>query len=321
MVTVAAAHLEPIWMDRKATIARAAEAIAGAAAEGVDLLVFPEAFVPGFPYWINLGVPPPLQQSLWLALHGEALVLDGTEGSQDLDPVLAAARDHGITVVLGATERSGQQLYNVQIVIGSDGDIVGWRRKLVPTLFERTVWSAADATNLEVFPTNPGPLGALMCYEHIHHLIRHAIAQQRPVYMASSWPGFDPALGIDGGFAQRAALLSASFALMAQVPTIAASHPVTACTFDAVSERVGRSLDPDPSGSGGRSAIYDARGTVLAETRSVSEPLVMAEIDASDALAARWVADPVGHSARAELLQLHVERAPYDPTPRDGRSR
>ena len=139
MVTVAAAHLEPIWMDRTATIARAVEAIAGAAAEGVDLLVFPEAFVPGFPYWINLGVPPPLQQSLWVALHGQALVLDGTECSQDIDPVLVAARDHGVTIVLGATERSGQQLYNVQVLTGSDGDIVGWRRKLVPTLFERTV--------------------------------------------------------------------------------------------------------------------------------------------------------------------------------------
>ena len=307
---VAAAHVEPVWMSREATIEQVISTIAEAGTRDVRLLVFPESFVPGFPYWINLGCGPALQQRLWLRLRDEAIETDAPEGVRALGLVRTAAREHGVAVVLGATERCNDTLYNVQILIDADGEVTGLRRKLVPTLFERTVWAAGDGSGLRTFGTSVGRVAGLMCWEHLHHLIRHAILSERPDVTGSAWPGFLPSLGIDKGFTERAGLLSASLALMGQLPVIAASHPVTERTLGPVEAAIGRELDrsQDAAAPPNVTRIVDARGNVVARSDAPIDRLVVADLDPAQGAAARWVADPVGHSSRRDVLRLDIDR-------------
>lgn len=307
---VAAAHVEPVWMSRDETVEQVRSSIADAGARGVQLLVFPESFVPGFPYWINLGCAPALQQQLWLQLRAEALETATPEGLKALDAIRGASREHGVAVILGATERFRENLFNVQIVIDVDGAVVGLRRKLVPTLFERTVWGAGDGSGLAAFDTTVGRIAGLMCWEHLHHLIRHAVIEERPVVVGSAWPGFLPSLGIDGGFTERVGLLSASLALMGQVPVVAAAHPVTDRTLEPVARAIGRELDlsRDAAAPKNRTSIFDARGGLIVQSAGASDQLVVADLDLDLGAAARWVADPAGHSSRSEVLSLTVDR-------------
>lgn len=307
---VAAAHVEPVWMSRDGTVEQVLSTIAEAGGRDVEFLVFPESFIPGFPYWINLGCAPALQQQLWLRLRAESIETEAPGGLEALNEVRAASREHGVAVVLGATERFRESLFNVQIVIDSNGSVAGLRRKLVPTLFERTVWGAGDGSGLAPFETAVGRIAGLMCWEHLHHLIRHAVIAERPQVVGSAWPGFLPSLGIDGGFAERVGLLSASLALMGQVAVVAASHPVTERTLEPVAYAIGKELDRsgDTAAPTNTTSIFDARGGLVVQSAGDSDQLVVADLDLDLSAAARWVADPVGHSSRSEVLSLSIDR-------------
>src|SRR4051812_866657 len=134
-ITVAAVHAAPEFLDVGGAVAKAAEWIRRAGEKGARLGVFPEGFVPGFPYWINL-YPPIIQAGLHVRYAQQSVDLGGSQ----LDPVRAAARDVGAVVVLGVNEREGDTLYNTQVFIDENGRLLGRHRKLQPTFAERTVW-------------------------------------------------------------------------------------------------------------------------------------------------------------------------------------
>ena len=140
-VRVAAAQVAPVFMDRAATLAKAVDTVQEAARNGAELVAFPEAFVPGYPFWAMaldpMSINPFLQR-----LYAEALEIP----SPALEPLRTAAREASVSVCLGLSERAGGTLYNSQLFIGPDGDIVGRRRKLVPTSHERMVWGRGDGT-------------------------------------------------------------------------------------------------------------------------------------------------------------------------------
>lgn len=135
-LSVAAVQATPVFLDRSATLAVAAEAIATAAAAGARLVVFPESFVPGYPDWVWRR--PPMSDADWyVRFSDQAVDVDGA----DLDPVREAARTAGVWVALGVTERLPSGTLNNSVVyIDDGGTIVGRHRKLVPTGAERLVW-------------------------------------------------------------------------------------------------------------------------------------------------------------------------------------
>ena len=153
-VRLGAAHVAPVFLDVDASVDKACEWIARAGAEGVDLLVFPEVFVPGFPYWINC-YPPIMQAGLHIRYAGASVRVPGPE----IDRVRHAARAAGVTVVLGVNENDGGTLYNTQVFVSSDGTLLGKHRKMQPTFAERTVWGQGDASTLSVWSTPAGRVG------------------------------------------------------------------------------------------------------------------------------------------------------------------
>lgn len=301
-VKLAAAHAASILLDKEASIAKACELIAAAGREGVTLLCFPETFVPGFPYWINL-YPPGDQHGIHLDYLSQSVDLVGA----DLDPVCRAAASANVTVVLGISERDGATMYNTQVFIAADGAVLGKHRKLQPTFAERMLWGQGDGSTLDVFETPAGRVGGLICYEHMMNLARQALIDQRMQVHCASWPTFSTLVGRGANYDMTVDAIMRSHAITGQCFVVVAQNPVTPQYLDVMESRMGPQAVLQAGG--GSSTIYGPNGVVLAgPLTGLDEGLVMAEVDLDHILRAKVLADTAGHYARPEILHLTVDR-------------
>jgi nitrilase len=181
MVRVAAVQEPGVYFDRDGSIARAVELIERAAADGVELMVFPEAWLPGYPDFV-WGLPPSNEpgdvERLYLQLFANSVDL----ASDQLAPIQAAAREHHVVVVMGINERASEMsagtLFNTAVTIDATGEILNVHRKVMPTNGERTVWGFGDGRGLNVVDTAVGRVGVLLCWENLMPLARAAIYSQ-----------------------------------------------------------------------------------------------------------------------------------------------
>jgi len=308
-VTVAAAHAAPVFLDRPGTVAKAAALVEDAADRGVRFLAFPEAFVPGFPYWINL-TPILHQGGMFRRLWEQAVDVHDAE---HLGPVVAAAA-RGVCVVLGVNERAGGTLYNAQVVIDGERGVIGVRRKLVPTLAERTVWGYGDGSTLHTYDTSAGRVSALMCWEHAMNLARQALIVEGAQLHAAAWPALETVTGLEG-YDDRVALLVRHHAFTGQCFVVSPMSPLTPEVVEAVGHLPGASalIRPGPAWS----AIVAPSGRVVAEEHGSEDTLLVAEVDLGETVEAKFALDAGGHSARAEILSMRVDRTPYQGPDRD----
>lgn len=185
-VKVAAAHAVPVFLDADRTVDKACSLIAEAASKGAKLIAFPEAFVSAFPIWTAIAAPI-LTHDLFKALAASAIAVDGPEMLQLRD----TARRHGIFVSIGfneGTHASVGCLWISNALIGDDGRLLNHHRKLVPTYFEKLVWSNGDGAGLRVADTSIGRIGMLICGENTNPLARYALMAQGEQIHVSSYP-------------------------------------------------------------------------------------------------------------------------------------
>ena len=301
-VTLAAAHASSILLDKQASIAKACDLIADAGRRGVSLLCFPETFVPGFPYWINLY--PPGDQH---AIHVEYLRQSVDLAVDELAPVRQACADAGVFVVLGISERDGATMYNSQVFIGPDGVMVGKHRKLQPTFAERMLWGQGDGSTLRVFDTPVGRVGGLICYEHMLNLARQALIDQRMQIHCASWPTFASLSGRGLTYDMTVDALMRSHAITGQCFVVVAQNPVTPAYIETMEKLLG----PQHvlQAGGGSSAIYGPNGMMLAGPHvGEEEVLLTADVDLDMILRSKVLADTAGHYARPEIMHLVVDR-------------
>src|SRR6185295_11400042 len=164
MPRIAIIQRPPVILDKAGTLARAVEAVHEVAARGANVVVFPEAFVPGYPVWIwrlRPGTDNRLTGEIHSALFANAVDLSG----DDLQPLCRAAAERQVCVVCGLNERESSYgrgtLYNTVVTIGPDGTILNRHRKLMPTNPERMVWGMGDASGLRVVETPHGRMSTL----------------------------------------------------------------------------------------------------------------------------------------------------------------
>lgn len=186
---VAIAQVAPVFMDVDRSVQRAADAIAAAGREGADLAVFSEAWLCGFPIWIDHGIPweDPLAKRLFRRLHANAVTLSGTAVKR----LCRAARQAKIDVAIGANERAvngGGTLYNSILYLSRGGDLIGVHRKLVPTHSERVVWGQGDGSTLSLIDTDAGRVGGLVCWEHWMLLARQTMHAKGEQIHVALWP-------------------------------------------------------------------------------------------------------------------------------------
>ena len=307
MPRVAVVQRPPVFLDRGATLGAAAGAIGEAARGGAQLVVFPEAFVPGYPAWmwrLRPGTDMGLTERLHAQLRANAVSLAGN----DLAPLTAGAKEHAVTVVCGIHERdaqySGGTLYNTAVVIGPDGGLLNRHRKLMPTNPERMVWGQGDASGLKVVDTPVGRIGTLICWESYMPLARYALyAQGIELYVTPTYDTGDRCLATMQHIAREGGCWVVSCGTAFQARDIPDSLPGKSDLY----------RNPDEWVNPGDSVVVAPGGKIVAGPLHEERGILYAEIDLERVGMARRSLDVVGHYARPDLFKLQVDTQVLQP--------
>ncbi len=303
MLQIAGAQIAPVWLDRAATLAKVVQWIEQAAIQGVQLLAFSEALVPGYPFWIELTDGARFDAPIQKALHAHYLDQAVQIEAGHLTPVCEAARRHAITVILGIIERpvdrGGHSVYASLVYIDAQGEIRNVHRKLMPTYEERLSWAPGDGHGLRTQPLGAFTVGALNCWENWLPLARAALYAQGEDLHVALWPGSVRNTEHITRFVARECrsyVLSVSGLLRAS--DIRDDVPFA----DAI-----RANAPAVMGEGG-TCIASPDGSWLVEPVAHEERLIIARCEHRRVREERQNFDVAGHYARADVLQLSVNR-------------
>lgn len=189
-IKVAAAQLAPVFLNKQKTVEKACKAIEEAAQNGAKLIVFPEAFIPGYPDWVWL-IPNSKGADL-NKLFVELVENSVSVPDNSTDLLCKAAKENSINVVIGMNERntesSNSSIFNSMLFIDDQGNIIGKHRKLMPTGGERLIWGQGDGSDLVSYQTTAGKVGGLICWENYMPLARTAMYESgMQILAAPTW--------------------------------------------------------------------------------------------------------------------------------------
>lgn len=190
IVRLAAVQATPVFLDRERTVDKTVSLIEEAADGGAQVIAFGETWIPGYPLWIYgaAGWNEGRSKRAFARLLANSVEVP----SDATDRICRAARAAHAVVVVGMNERdsdlSGGTVYNSQMFISAEGEILGVRRKLLPTHAERILWGRGDGSDIQVHETPVGRVGALVCWEHWMPLGRFAMHAKGEQIHVASWP-------------------------------------------------------------------------------------------------------------------------------------
>ncbi len=283
VIEVAVVQAGSVLYDTPATLDKLEDFAARAADAGARLVLFPEAFVGGYPkgedFGAVVGQRSPEGRRQFRRYFESAIDLDGPEAAR----IAEAARANRIYLVTGVIERSGGTLYCTVLFHSPEGELLGKHRKVMPTAMERLIWGYGDGSTLTVVPTSLGRLGAVICWENYMPMLRMAMyAKGIEIYCAptvddrDTWPITMRHIAVEG----RCFVLSA------------VQHTSTIR---------------------GGSVIVNPMGTVLAGPVYGEETVLRAAIDLSEIAEGKFDLDTTGHYARPDLFELRVNEAVQNP--------
>ncbi len=286
-----------VAFDRERSVDRVAELTARAATDGAELVVFPEAFVGGYPkradFGARVGVRSAEGREWFRRYHDGAMDVPGSA----VDRLGEIARASSVHLVVGVIERERGTLYCTVLFVGPDGRLLGKHRKLMPTAMERLIWGFGDGSTIPVLETPVGRIGAVICWESYMPQLRLAMyGQGVQLYCAptvddrETWLPTMRHIALEG----RCYVLSASqFARRSDYP---ADYPIEASSDEIL--------------IAGGSCIVDPLGQVLAGPARGGEALLTADLDLGQIARGTFDLDIVGHYARPDVFRLVVDRSP-----------
>ena len=301
IVKAAAVQIAPDLTSRAGTMVKVLDAIDEAASNGADIIVFPETFVPFYPYF-SFVLPPVQQGKPHLHLYQEAV----TVPSDDTRKVAERCAHHGVVVVLGVNERDHGSLYNTQLIFDANGTLQLKRRKITPTYHERMIWGQGDGSGLKVVDTKVGRVGALACWEHYNPLARYALMTQHEEIHVAQFPG-----SLVGPiFAEQIEVTMRHHALEAGAFVINATGWLTEDQIASVTpdEKLQKGLR-----DGCMTCIITPEGRHLVPPLTEGEGILYGDMDMALVTKRKRMMDSVGHYARPELLSLTHNPAPTAP--------
>lgn len=303
----AAVQAAPIFLDATATVEKACALAREAARAGAELIVFPEVFVAGYPYW-NWYLSP-LQGSPWFArLQQSSVRVPGPE----VDKLCQVATQFGVYIVIGVNESVPYSLgtvFNTNLLIGPEG-LIARHRKLVPTFAEKLTWASGDGSSLRVHETKLGPLGMLACGENTNTLARYTLLAQGELIHIANYIAFPFIANYDMPEAIR--IRAGAHSFEGKIFTI------VACS--AMSDELIATLKPTPEHEklltgtpNAFSGVYGPDGRLVSEPLIDREGIVYAELDLNRCIEPKQYHDIQGHYNRFDIFKLEVNRTPLEP--------
>lgn len=300
--TVAVVQAGSVLFDASACVEKAVHLIGQAASTGAKIILFPEAFITGYPKGLNYGLvigarDAEGREEFRLYLDA-AIEVPGPETER----LGEAAAANGTYVIMGAIERELGTCYCTVLFFGPDGRLLGKHRKLMPTALERMIWGFGDGSTLTVVDSPYGRIGSVICWENYMPMLRMAMYSKNvALYCAPTADDRDTWLPS----MQHIALEGRCFVL-------------TACQFlrkKDIPETVRVSLgeSPDAVLMRGGSAIISPLGKVLAGPHFEGETILSATLDLNDIGRGKFDFDVAGHYSRPDVFQLIVNEAPASP--------
>jgi nitrilase len=262
----------------------------------IDVLVFPEALLGGYPkgadFGARVGYRTPAGRDAFLAYWQQAIEMDGSE----VKALCKLAQSTATALVIGAIERAGTTLYCVSLLIDAGGQLIGRHRKLMPTASERLIWGQGDGSTMTTMNTPVGKLASAICWENYMPLFRSAMY----------------AKGLDIWCAPTVDERDIWQASMRHIAYESRSFVISACQYQAAARHaMGSTItlrdraDDAPMIRGG-SCIVSPFGEVIAEPLYAQEGLVIADVDMNDVVRARFDLDVAGHYARPDVFELRI---------------
>jgi len=306
-VRVAVVQAAPSFFDTATAVDKVCAMAADAASQGARLVLFPEAYVGGYPWGLAFGTAvggrSDAGRRTWERYWTGAVDVPGPETARMGD----AAREAGVHLCVGVIERdatySRGTLYCTLLYFGPDGTLLGKHRKLKPTAAERLIWGEGDGSTLTVVDTALGRVGGLICWENYMPLARMAMyGKGVEIYLA---PTAD-ARGRWQATLQHIALEGRCFVL-------GCNQFVTRDMYPADLE-IAEELEawPEVLCRGG-SAIYGPLGDCLAGPLWEEEGIVVADLDRTAIARSKFDFDVTGHYARPDVFHLEVDERPKRP--------
>lgn len=295
-IKIAAAQLTPVFLNKEKTVQKVCDAIVEAGKKGAKLIVFPEAFISGYPDWV-WSIPPHKTErlnNLYVKLVKNAVSIP----DETTNRLCKAAKTANINVVIGMNERnsetSNSSLYNTILFIDDKGIILGKHRKLMPTNCERLIWAQGDGSTLKSYNTSAGKLGGLICWENFMPLARNAIYESGAQILASpTWDKGDDWLGSMQFIAREGGLFVISVCMTLHI--------------DDLPEEIKNIYAENKKWiSTGNSCIINPLGKIIAGPSDSKEGLLYADIDLQEIIAAKRRFDVVGHYARPDVFRFEV---------------
>lgn len=306
-VNVAAVQAAPVLFDKAATIEKIATLTSQAKAQQAEIVLFPEAFIPAYPRGFSFGMVVGSRnesgRALWIRYWNNALVVPSKETEQ----LAKIAKQNQVYLSVGIIEKDGEfgggTLYCTQLYFAPDGQLLGKHRKLKPTGSERLIWGEGDGSSLPVFQTPLGNIGGLTCWENYMPAARLALyAQGIELYLAPTadqrptWQSTMQHIACEG----RCFVISCN-----QYVTKSMYSPDLE-TYEELANQ------PEVMCRGG-SVIISPLGEVLAGPLWDEEGILVAQLDSNDIVKGKLDFDVVGHYARPDVFQLHVNSVKQPP--------
>lgn len=303
ILKVALAQIAPVWLNKKATIDKIAASIKEAAKENAELIVFGEALLPGYPFWLALTEGASWDKKVNKELHAHYVRNAIQIEAGELETIQKLAKENSMAIYLGIMERAknrgGHSIYASLVYINENGQIKSVHRKLQPTYDERLTWAPGDGNGLQVHPLKQFTVGGLNCWENWMPLPRTALYGQGENLHIAVWPGSEHNTKDITRFIAREArsyVISVS-SLMAK-----ADFPEDTPHLSAILEKA-----PEVLANGG-SCIAGPDGEWIIAPVLRKEGLIYQELDFNRVYEERQNFDVVGHYSRPDVTKLTVNR-------------
>lgn len=296
-----------VFLEREKTIEKAILMVEQAVAGGAELVIFPEAFISGYPAWI-WRLKPGGDWDACESLHARLLESAVDLNANQLAPLCEAAKKHAITIICGLNERDGSlsraTLYNSVVIIGPEGNIINHHRKLMPTNPERMVWGFGDGTGLNVVDTGCGRVGTLLCWENYMPLSRFSLyAQGVEIYVAPTYDSGDGWIGTLQHIAREGRCWVVGSGVIIANSDIPDDFPNRDSFYPPSEEWI----------NPGDSVVIAPGGEIVAGPMHQEKGVLYADVDPELASTAKRALDVAGHYARPDIFKLHVNREPQKP--------